>query len=193
MTQARKIREFIRNEEATTIIEFALVAPIFFMLMFTMIEFGMIRFSQVAIEAALSQASRTASIGASTGGCDRVCTVQRAVQRRTMGLINASAISVASVVVGQGSTVAPDICLTVTPYASPAVCPPDPATGQMRFQDTNGNNTYEGAGNMSLGNSGELVEMRVSYPWRVQIPFGRSLFGENGVFMISSSILLRNE
>ncbi len=179
---------FTRQTEGATIIEFALVAPLFFLILMGTVEFGLLRFSQVAIEAAVAQASRAASIGTNASGCDRACTVRALVQEKTRGLINAGEVSVAATLVGTGVTSEPDICLTDPPSTPPA-CPKSVAEN---YQDTNNNGRYDPPGNLSLGNAGDLVELRVSFPWKVQMPFASYLF-KNGVYMISSTTIFRNE
>lgn len=181
------IRRFLAHERGATIIEFAAVAPIFFLVMFAILEFGLIRFTQVAVEAAMSQASRAASIGLVDSSGDRVTTLRNLVQQKTRGLIGADQVTISATVVGTGTTTPPEICLT-NPPSTPTECP----TGTP-YEDTNMNGKYDGPGGLSLGNAGDLVEVRISFPWRVQFPFVRSLFGPNGVFMITSSTVIKNE
>lgn len=181
------LRRFLKHSHGATIIEFAFVAPVFFLLLFAIIEFGLVRFTQVAVEAAVAQASRAVSIGTADAGGDRVSAIRSLVERKTLGLIGADQVSISAAVVGQGTTTPPDICLS-DPPGTPDTCDPP-----LQWQENNGIPGYQGPGALSLGDAGDLVEVRVSFPWRVQVPFARSLFGENGVYLISSATVIKNE
>lgn len=178
-------RHFFSDQGGATIIEFAVVAPVFFLLLMIIIELGLINFSQVAVEAALAQASRSASIGDARIGGDRVSTVRALVEQKTSGLINSAQITISATVVGQGTTAPPDYCLD--PPGTPVSCPSN------NFVENNGTPSYQGPGAVSLGGSGDLIELRVSYPWRVQMPLLSSIVGQRGVMMISSTTVVKNE
>jgi hypothetical protein len=45
----------------------------------------------------------------------------------------------------------------------------------------------------SIGGAGDLVEIRVTYLWKVFFPIFQSSFGTNGVLTISSSTVVKNE
>ncbi len=201
-----KCRQLLSHEEGASIIEFALVAPIFFFLIFLITELGLLVFTQIALESATMQVSRSASIGGSSGGCDRACTIKALVQQKTLGLINSQNVVVEmnTLAAGGVSTAAqPEYCLTagqvVTPNAD-GTCP----GGGVCINDANNNGKCDSAAAMSVGNAGDLVEIRVSYPWKMMIPFldsvtfgqqGRSgtLYGANGVVTLSSSTVIKNE
>jgi hypothetical protein len=191
-------RHFIQcideNQQGAAAVEFAIVASAFFMLMFGIIEYGMIQFTKVAIESATIQVSRNASIGTITGGCaDRVCEVKKLVQQKTQGLVRPESVLVNATVVSVSTTTTPpkpDICLdnVATPY--PASC-----TGSWV---ENGGNPMEydppaGLDAASIGNAGDLVEIRVTYLWRVLFPMFKSYFGPDGVLTISASTVIKNE
>ena len=197
------------DASGATIVEFALVAPVFFLILFAVFEFGLITFSNVVIESAVMHASRAASLGKtsnSSGPCattaDRLGYVTCVIRDRTSVLINADRLIISANPVSGGGTPAtsvPDICMTVPP-SSPAACDPP-----LYYQEVNGTSGYQGPGavnNASLGASGELVELRVSYPWRVQMPFMSSFFGcqgaqkagcQQGIIMLTSATVFKNE
>ena len=206
----RPMKQLLRQCCGATIIEFAIVAPVFLLLLGAIVEYGLYMFHSVAIESAVMQAARTASIGktqSSTGPCaatrDRAEYIQCYVKDRTSNLINADAISIQANTVangGLGSVVMPDICMT-NPTTTGSTCP----TGTP-WLEVNGINGYQGGSGLtmaSMGNAGDLVEIRVNYPWRVQIPFMKSFFGcrgdqqqagcQQGVAMIAAATVLKNE
>lgn len=194
MTYKQCMLRFYRNQQGAAAIEFALVASAFFMLMFGVIEYGMIQFTKVAIESATIQVSRNASIGSVTGSCaDRVCEVKKLVQQKTQGLVRPESVLVNAVVVSNPTITTPakpDICLdnAVVPY---------PATCVGAYVENSGNPiAYDppaALGAASIGNAGDLVEIRVTYLWRVLFPMFKSYFGTNGVLTISSSTVIKNE
>lgn len=204
------IGRFIKNCAGATIVEFAIVAPVFFLLLAGIVEYGLYTFSSVAIESAVMQAARTASLGRSSGSAgpctattDRVGYIQCVLRDKTSSLINADTITITANLVANGgvpASVSPDICMKSPPTVG-GPCPPG-----TPWQDVNGNNAYDAGTPMtvaSMGNAGDLVEVRVYYPWKVQIPFMKSFFGcrgdqakagcKEGIIMISSSTVLKNE
>jgi hypothetical protein len=207
------IGRFIKNCVGATIVEFAIVAPVFFLLLAGIVEYGLYTFSSVAIESAVMQAARTASLGKSSdkagsgraceGTADRVGYIKCVLRDKTSSLINADTITITANLVANGgvpASVSPDICMTDPPTVG-GPCPKD-----TPWQDVNGNNKYDPGTAMteaSMGNAGDLVEVRVYYPWKVQIPFMKSFFGcrgdqaqagcKEGIIMISSSTVLKNE
>lgn len=182
------MRKYWQDRSGATIIEFALVAPVFFLLLLGIIEFGMIGFSQVAIESAVSATAREASIGKSTGG-DRIAYVQTHIRTKLSGLINVNQLVIAAnTVVAGGVSHRPDICMSSPPRVGGA-CPPG-----TPWEDVNKNGVYDAAvPATTLGSSGDIIEVRVYYPWRIQMPFLSHMFGTNGVFMITSATIVKNE
>ncbi len=193
MLQPFAFARCLRDRRGATAIEFAIVAFAFFILMFAIIEYGLIMLTKVAIEAATIQVSRSASIGAVGAGCnDRVCEIRRLVQEKTFGLIDAQSVNVTATVVSSPTTATPpkpDICLDnpATPY------PPTCTAWQENGGDPLSYNPPAALGATSIGNAGDVVEVRVTYLWRVLFPIFRSYFGNNGVLTISSSTVIKNE
>jgi Flp pilus assembly protein TadG len=182
------MRKWRSDQSGATIIEFALVAPIFFLLILGIIEFGLIGFSQVAIESAVSATAREASIGKSTGG-DRVQYVRTHIRKKLKGLINVDELVItANTVAAGGASQKADICLSNPPRIGGPCNPP------LTYQDENGNGVYDATPPaVSLGNSGDLIEVRALYPWKIQLPFLNRFFGDNGIFTITSSTIVKNE
>lgn len=196
----QKLHHSLRHDcRGTTIIEFAVIAPIFFLLFFALLELGLFAFTQVALEMAVAKAGRNVSISSSLSAGDRRAAFEADVRKKTAHLINGANVVIAANVVSAGGAGGadpkPDICL-LTPPSSPPTCP-----GGTAFVDTNGNGIYDGAGAVSLGNAGDAVELRVSLPWKVQFPFVKSLFAMKdgsgnrieGFAAISATTVIRNE
>ncbi|MEJ0009190.1 MAG: TadE/TadG family type IV pilus assembly protein [Alphaproteobacteria bacterium] len=203
---------FLRHREGATIIEFAIVAPIFFLLILGIIEFGLILFSSVAIESIVMMASRTASLGATSNAAMPACNgsattadfIKCYVKQRGAGLINGGAISVVAVPYTGGAPAAPvlpDVCLdSGTPSSAPDTC--------TQYMEVNSIPHYQGQNDplvtqSNAGTGGQLVQITAYYPWKVMIPFVSQYFGchdtQNtpgcapGVIMITSSTIVKNE
>lgn len=194
MTRISKLTRLKRDDTGATAVEFAIVAGAFFMLMFGIIEYGMIMLTKVAIESATNQVGRGASIGSVPTGCaDRVCAVKKAVSDKMSGLVDPRSVVVTANVVSSPTTLTPaipDICLD-----TPAV--PFPPTGNCsQWVNNDGVSGYQQTAGLvagSIGGAGDLVEVRVTYLWRVLFPIFQSRFGSNGVLTISSSTVVKNE
>jgi len=202
-----RIRNFIRNRDGASLVEFAIVAPVFFLLIMGIIEFGLFMFHKVAIEAITMQVGREASLNTSSGygncngGNDRYAYIRCYVREKSSGLINGDQVEVNINTVAQGGTTAPDICLEGgTP--STTSCPPGGS-----FEEVNGIPDFQGTSTLNRpGAAGELIEVRVSYPWQVLVPFMSKIIGSeqpptkagdpptrSGVVMITSTTVFRNE
>lgn len=177
------------DNAGTTLIEFALVAPAFFLLLMAVIEFGLIGFHQVAIESAVAATAREASLGRATPGGDRVEFVRTQLREKLAGIINPEQLQItAATVVSGGTPASPDVCLDDPPRLGGACEPP------LLFEEVNNIPGYQGAAaSVSLGNAGDVIEVRVLYPWRVQLPLMSRFFGENGVFLITANTIVKNE
>ena len=200
--RAKFSASILHDSRGTTIIEFAVVAPVFLMVLFATLELGLFTFTQMSLEMAVAEAGRNVSISTTAApGYDRVAAFKAEIQQRTKSLINGSNVQVSANVVtsggGGGVSKNPDICLLpgVAP-SSPATCP-----NGTPFIDNNGNGKYDGPGNLSLGAAGNEVELRVSLPWKIQFPFVKFLFTANdsngnavqGIAMASATTVIKNE
>jgi Flp pilus assembly protein TadG len=197
-------RNLMRARDGASAVEFAIVAPIFFFLMMAIMEFGLFMFHKVAIESITMQVGREASLNVASGNdpecasaaADRLAYIRCYVERKAAYLINGDRVTVNINTVARGGTRAPDICLG-NGSAPPASSP----TCSGAYEDVNGNGVYDPpASNNSVGSAGDLIEVRVSYPWRVLVPYMSRVIGsqqEDGsrtnVVLITSSTVFRNE
>lgn len=192
----------IRDQQGASIVEFALIAPVFFFIIMGILEFGLFMFHKVVIESITMQVSREASLNknAGDGNCagttDRYAYIRCYVREKSNYLINGDQVEVNINRVAEGGTRVADICLNVDPPSSrPATC-----NGPRGYEEVNGIQGYQGTAGSAPGDAGELIEVRVSYPWRVLVPLMSQLIGSQredgsrtGVVMITSSTVFRNE
>ncbi len=193
---------FLRRNDGSAIIEFALVAPIFFLLFFGVIEFGLYTYHQIAVERIAAEVARTASIGkigdsgcpASPTGTDsekQLLYIKCVVKRMAAGLINGDRIEVlVNDLAAGGTPSAPDICIEDTlpiPSSAPATCD--------KYEDVNGDGKYNGADASNAGVRGGTIQVRILYPFSVQFPIMSQYFGSghNGISMITAATVIRNE
>ncbi len=183
-------------------IEFAIVVPIFFLFFFGLIEFGLVTFHKIALERIAMDVSRIASIG-TTG--DSSCHADTAlspqeqqvqyikciVRIKASGLINSEEVQVeVQKLSGGGKTTVPDICFDDpnNPSSLPATC--------HTYEDVNGDGKYSGIGDSNPGLRGEIIEVRISYPWKVRLPFMQEYFKvgtHKGIAMLTASTVIKNE
>jgi Flp pilus assembly protein TadG len=195
-TLRRRAPRIVAEQSGATIVEFAIVASVFFMLIFAVIEYGLIQFTRVAIESATAQVSRTSSIGGGTvAGCsDRVCEVKQLIEQKTRGLIGSESVYVTSTVVGSPNSdkpPIPDIC--IDPPGNPYPASADQCQAHVNNGGGPGYDPPAALTGGALGAAGDMVEIRATYLWRVLFPPFRAFFGDNGVLTITSSTVVKNE
>ena len=86
-------------------VEFALVAPLFFLLVFGILDFGRLFFVEETLQYALRQAGRFAVTGQGqvTGQTNRVAVIRQVAENYSAGLINSGNINNLQIISG-GST-----------------------------------------------------------------------------------------
>lgn len=198
------LQRFLHDQRGANILEFALVAPVFFLLLLGIMEFGLYMFNQVMIQSIAYQAAREASLGriSGTGPCAATAnTVQYItclVQQKSSSLVRGNAIQVAIArTTPSGGVAQPDVCFLANGEVSSTVdpCPTN------QWEEVNGIINYQSLSTVNnSGAAGEIVEVRVVYPWRTIIPFMARYFGTrdpngvgSGVVLISASTVVKNE
>ncbi|MBN66657.1 MAG: hypothetical protein CMM94_03715 [Rickettsiales bacterium] len=179
-------KQIIKNEEGATAIEFAIVAPVLFLLIFGIIEFGLITFSTVAIEAAASDVTRHARTGALS-----TAEIRQAVKQHSLGLINADRIVVTTQQVYNSPLTAGEPCIPSDAK--------DPQTGVCLagYEDVNGNGIYDAP--LDAGAAGEVREYTIVYPYQIITPMMGTIIGQSSrgydgnTFVIASRAMVKNE
>ncbi len=188
------ISKLTGRDDGSAIIEFAIIAPVFFLLFFGITEFGLFMYHKILIERVAVEIARITSIGKSSddncsGFTSREAYIVCVVKSKTSMMINGDKVEVQVNTLASGATQTPDICLdNPVPSSAPATC--------SVFEDVNGSGKYEGVAASNAGNAGEVMKVNISYPFVIQFPIMNKFFGsENhkGIAMISTSTTLKNE
>lgn len=183
-----KIRQ---DERGSTIVEFALVSPVFILLLFGIVEFSTIQFAKATMEGATSITSRLGKTGYSENGSTRQEMLIQLLEQKSMGILDPELIEITTLVydsfsdIGQSEPLSKDV--NSNGYF-------DASDGDT-YQDINGNGQWDvDLGEAGLGGSGDIVVYKVHYPWHVHTPvMNQLLVDESGSFPLDVSVVVRNE
>lgn len=178
-------KNFIKSADGVTAIEFAMVSPVLFLMVFGIVEFSLAMFVESTMEGAVSASGRYGKTGYVASGSTRADQIIATVAEKTAGLLDASKITV-----------------TTTIYPSfDSVSKPEPYTDTNHngiydtgepYTDINGNSTWDAdMGLAGLGNANDVVVYTISYPWTIQTPIIANFIGNT--VTISSRSLVKNE
>jgi hypothetical protein len=184
------LRRLMRDPAGVTIVEFALVAPVMFVLLGGLLEFGYVAFARSTLESAILAASRSARVAECPG--------------EAAELIEEELVARMAVVVSHDGE-PPQ--LTVRSYGNEFgnVGNPEPfndldASGRFDpgepYTDINGNAQWdEDMGKTGdYGSFGEVVEFSASFNVASLLPFVAARINENdGFYPISAETVVRNE
>jgi len=182
------MRNIIRNNDGNTIIEFAVVAPMLFLLLMGIIEFGLIYFTNSAMEGATNIGSRIGKTGFTTGGVNREAYIRSEINRLSGGFLNSSKLKISILSYSSFSNIGqPEPC--ISPPKAP--CPGRPG---INFTDINGNGTWDiDQGSANAGGAGAIVLYSSTYPWSLFTPLISSFLGRGGIYTITATTAVRNE
>jgi Flp pilus assembly protein TadG len=91
-TKAVKSGRLIRAQSGEAMVEFALVAPLFFLLVFGILDYGRLFYEQETLQYAMRQAGRFAVTG-QNAGTNRVAAIIQVAENAAAGLINSGNIN----------------------------------------------------------------------------------------------------
>ena len=161
-------RSLKTHNEGAAIIEFAIVAPVLFLLLIGFIEIGMILFATTVVEGATNIGARIGKTGYTTGGLTPEQYITSRIDQLSAGLLDSSKLKITMQAYADFSTIGNgNPC---TPGQAPCPYIPGP------------------------GGNGQVVLYRVTYPWALFTPMMAKLMGNgNGIFTISSVATVKNE
>lgn len=181
-------RAAARDESGTAALEFALIAPVVFLLLLGIIELSMVMLTTSVMESATVNTARLGKTGYVAANTTRQQEIINSVKNRTAGLLDPNKITITSQVYTNLAQVGkPEPCI------KPPVAPCTGTPG-VNFTDINGNGVWDAdMGLAGLGNPGDIVVYTVSYPWEMMTPMLRNLMGTNGVITLQSRSVVKNE
>lgn len=181
-------RNVFAQENGSAAVEFALVSPIFFLLIFGIIELSLIMFSKSVMEGATSMTSRLGKTGYSEDGLSRQQTLINLLVSQSNGVLDPEKVEITTLIYKSFSSIGS----------------PEPFTdkngngtwdsGEI-FTDTNGNGAWdEDMGKAGLGNAGDIVVYKVHYPWPIKTPIMNRFLGDkDGNMPLDVHVVVRNE
>lgn len=179
-----KIRKFNSDDSGVTTVEFALIAPVFILMLTGLIEFSLAMFASGVMEGATAASSRYGKTGYVIEGITRQQQIINTVSSRTAGLLNPDNITVNTTVYPSFDSISQE-----EPYID-ANHNGTYNVGET-YTDINGNGQWDSEGVEGLGNANDIVVYTVSYPWTINTPLISYFFSEP--FVISSRTVVKNE
>lgn len=189
---------FIRCKRGTAALESAFILPVFFFLILGMFELGLMAYSSVTLDTIVQRAGRDASIGrlqgTGTHSARAIAVIKEGAKKLVGGSMAQVTARTLSVTQEDGYSGAPDFCRDTPGDPYPDTCNnwlernsvpnPNPNAG-------NGNGEYNPG--RDFGGAREVVEIRLTLPWRANFGLVRDIFGEDGVLLLESSTIVKNE
>jgi hypothetical protein len=170
-----------------TAVEFAFVAPIVFLFIFGIIEFGMVFMAANVLENASNTGTRIGKTGFIDTSMSRIQTIRNSMHQRLSGFLDPAQIVITTHVYKSFGDIG-----KAEPYI-------DKNTNNQydageAFTDVNANGRWDrDMGSNGLGVAGEIVVYEISYPWQVMTPLLNLILDNGGIVTLSSHIVVRNE
>lgn len=182
----RVISGFRRAQEGMTSVEFALIVPVFVLLVMGIVEFSMIMFTSAVMESATNSTSRLGKTGYVPPGQSREQAIRNNITARTTGLLDPTKITINTYVYETLNRIGePEPC--ISPPRTPCG-----GTAGVNFVDINGNGRWDAdMARSGQGGAGDIVVYTAQYPWQVVTPVVSAIIGR--VFTISTRTVVKNE
>lgn len=179
------------DESGATALEFALVAPVFFLLLFGIIEYSVILFAKSVIEGATSVTSRLGKTGYEEEGLSRQDMLTALLKERSFGVLDPEKIEITTLVYQNFADIGMAEPLSVDTNGNGVY----DAAGGDQYQDINGNGQWDdNLGQAGLGGGGDIVVYKVHYPYQIHTPVMSEFLGDaEGNMPLDASVVVRNE
>lgn len=177
----------LTDERGVAALEFAMVSPVFIIIVLAILEFSSAYFTQQVMENVSYNITRLAKTGFVQAGMTQEETVMNMLNQRLSGLVAPEDINIDSRTYEEFSDIDQN-----EPFV-------DADNNGVRdegenYTDTNGNGEYDGALSITgYGQAGQITVYQVTVPWRVMTPVLGNLAGEDGEITLTSHIVVRNE
>jgi hypothetical protein len=153
-----------RNDQGASVLEFALVAPLLFLFVFSLLELGLILTIRNALETGVTAGSRYGTIWNNQDSVSRQSMIEEIIRSKTMGFIQSN-----------------NIVVSISHYEN---------FGGVSGTDPNEmSEINEGA--PGIGNYGDVVIVRAQYDYHVLTPLVATVFGAQ--MQLSALSLMKNE
>lgn len=178
---------FRRRNEGATAVEFALIAPAFFMVTWGTIEVGMLALASTLLEGAVREAGRAGITGYAPTGQTREQYVKDTVKKFTANFLDIDKIAIETKSYSSFSNVGqPEAFVDRSPYNGTY------DAGES-FSDTNGNGKWDSdQGKTGLGDPGSVVLYTLTYKWDFFAGYAKEIFGVPSV-NLTAAVAVRNE
>ena len=183
----QKVRPFFLKKEGATALEFAIIAPVFFILLMGIVEIGLIMFVESLLAGSLANGARIGKTGYTEG--ERAAYIKSEIIRLSGGFLDSDQLQVTPLHydshanIGQIEPCIPaniDPCLGTVP--------------NIHFSDINDNGIRDDRGIAGPGGRNRVVLYKASYSWPIFTPFMATFFGNgNNVYEFSATAIVKNE
>ncbi len=171
-------------QDGAVALEFALLAPVFFLIIMGTFELGLVMFYSTVLEGATSFGSRIGKVNYLPPGYnDRATYIRTQALEQLQGILPPEKLTFSMKTYNTFDAVSqPEACLV-------DVC--DSTSPAGSFTDTNGNGQWDpDQGKNSPGAPGAIVQYELSYNYRFFTPFVGSLFADplvlRGITVVSN-------
>lgn len=175
------------GQRGATAVEFAMIAPFYFLLIIGIMETAMVMFAQHVLECAAANASRTGKTGYVGAAQTQADTIKTTVNNLASFLMDSGKITITAMSYKSMSAIG-----SGEPFVD--------ANGNGKwdtgenYTDSNGNGKYDtDVGAAGYGASGDIVVYTISYPWPIMTPAMTPFLGKDGILTLQSRVVVKNE
>lgn len=178
------------NNRGVAVVEFALIGPIFIVLIFLILQIGMIGWAKSSLETAVRDAARFAVTGASGTLSTREASLIAGIEDR---------MSVFQRQYGQPITVMTKVYPTFEDIAQPEKIVLDANSNGVcesgdQYQDYNSNGTHDtDMVKSGYGGPNDVVIYKVTFPLEALLPMNEGMFNMGQVFNLKATAAVQNE
>lgn len=180
-------RKIIRDQRGVTAIEFSLISPVLFLMVMGTVEMGLALFAQSVLEGGTFTASRLGKTGYVAEEETQEETIRNILSQKIGSLLNMDDVEISYTIYSQFDQIG---------QPEPFIDNNDNGVRDVgeNYTDSNGNGVYDDdVGAIGLGNPGEVVVYKVSYPWKIYTPIVSNVLGKNGVINLEARTVIQNE
>jgi Flp pilus assembly protein TadG len=176
----------LKNNSGSMVVEFALLAPVFFYMIFGIIEIFSFMLADGILESAVRQAGRSGLTGYNPVGVSREDFIRQQVEDKVF-FINADNLDFETLVYSSFSN----------------INQPEPFTDSNNdsyydigepYTDINANGQWDDdMGVVGSGGAGDIVVYKLSYTWEFMTPFIGAFMSDDGTMDIVANAVVKNE